>query len=100
MSKTFKPVELYGDNVAIMKVASSGLAVDPTLLENSNTGVVVGVGPDVVGVKIGDEVILRPGRMFSMTPENGYYEDSIVTICKKHDLLVKTGFRNLQNENV
>lgn len=60
-----------------------------------NKGVVIGYGPDVNGIDIGDSIILRSNRYQTMMPESGVYKNDIIAIATNRDLIINSG----KNEN-
>lgn len=81
-------VDCLNDYVAILLAPSSDvLKVDERY---KNEGMVVGVGPDVMGaVNVGDFVTIRQNNYTVLKPDDGPYAGLTVALVHKPDLITR-----------
>lgn len=97
-----KKVDALNDYVAVLKEfdVPEGVELDKDSADQfSNEGVVVGAGPDVNGVGLGDKVAFHPKRYLTIAPASGGYEDKIVIIARQSDLVVRIGKSDYEFED-
>jgi len=92
--EVLRPIDALNDYVAIVRTVELPEGIDlpeDQVKEISNEGVVVGVGPDVKGIEIGDRIIFQPKRYIAMTPQSGGYKGREVIIGRMMDCMVRLG---------
>lgn len=91
MRKKLKKIKTLNDFVAIVQnIDVPDIEMPEETRTHVDEGIVVGIGPDVgleAHLKLGDKVILQPGRYINIKPDAGDYQDRPVVIVKGKNLI-------------